>query len=114
MLVSAGGGVSRLDTDLGAIGRVTYAEFSPDRTLIALRGDRGFLVVNADDGRAILTSNIRGEDADMAWSSDSRFVFFPDFRGRGVVVVDLESGSIDTVLHDKPVVAVGVIPLSHS
>src|SRR5919106_1599225 len=49
MLVSAGGGVSRLDTDLEAIGGVKYAEFSPDRTLIAVRGDEGFLVVNADN-----------------------------------------------------------------
>lgn len=114
MLVSAGGGVSRLDTDLEAVGGVIYAEFSPDRALIAVRGDRRLLVVKADDGTPLLSADIPGQDADLAWSSDSRFVLFPDFRGRGALVVAVESGSIHSVLRDKAVAAVGVIPLSHS
>jgi hypothetical protein len=113
ILLSAGGGVNRLDTDLEGVGEVMNAEFSPDGSLIAVRGDDALLVVDSDDGTPLLIFEGRGNQPDLAWTSDSRFVILPHFSGRGVLVVDLESGSMAPVLRDRwSVGAVGVIPLS--
>ena len=115
MLVSAGGGVNRLDTDLGGYGGLLNAEFSPDRSLIAVRAEDALVVVDSDDGTPLLISEVRGNQPDLAWSSDSRFVFFPHPSRRGVLVVDLESESMTAVLRDRwSVAAVGVIPLTGS
>jgi hypothetical protein len=115
MLVSAGGGVNRLDTDLGGYGGLLNAEFSPDRSLIAVRAGDALVVVDSDDGTPLLISEVRGDQPDLAWSSDSKFVFFPHPSRRGVLVVDVESESMTAVLRDRwSVAAVGVIPLSGS
>ena len=112
MLVSAGGGVSRHDTDTDAVGAVRNAEFSPDRSLIAVRGDQGLLVVDAADGSVLRSVEAPGDDPDLTWSSDSRFVAILHFRG--VVVVDVESEAVTTVLRSRSVEAVGIIPLTGS
>lgn len=112
VLVSAGGGVSRLGTDLDAVGAVLNAEFSPDRSLIAVRGDEGLVVVDADDGSRLRNVELPASNPDLAWSSDSRFVLAPHFRG--VLVVDSHTASMSTVLGGRSVAAVGVIPLSSS
>lgn len=112
MLVSAGGGVSRLGTEIDVVGAVMNAEFSPDRSLVAVRGDRGLLVVDAGDGSVLRSATVPGDNADLTWSSDSRFVAFPHFRG--VVVVDAASEAMVTVLGNRSVEAVGVIPLTGS
>lgn len=111
MLVSAGGGVSRLDVDLEPIGAVMNAEFSPDRSLIGVRGDSGLLAIDADDGTPRFLLEMPAVDSDLAWSSDSRFVILPSRRGRGLLIVHLESGSTTSVLRDRSVATVAVIPL---
>jgi hypothetical protein len=112
MLVSAGGGVSRLGTDMDNVGAVMNAEFSPDRSLIAVRGDHGLLVVDAGDGSVLRTVRVPGDNPDLTWSSDSRFVALVHFRG--VVVVDAFTAEMTTVLGSRSVEAVGVIPLTGS
>ncbi len=112
MLVSAGGGVSRLGTDIDAVGGVMNAEFSPDRSLIAVRGDQGLLVVDAGDGSVLRSVKVPGKNPDLAWSSDSRFVAI--LQTRGVVVVDAFTAEMTTVLESRSVEAVGVIPLTGS
>lgn len=112
MLVSAGGGVSRLGTEIDAVGAVMNAEFSPDRSLVAVRGDQGLLVVDAGDGTVLRSVSVPGDNSDLTWSSDSRFVAILHFRG--VVVVDAFTAEMTTLLGSRSVEAVGVIPLTGS
>lgn len=112
MLVSAGGGVSRLQVDLAPPGAILNVELSPDRSKVAVRGEDGLLLADADTGQALEFHPLRGQNGDLAWSSDSRFVIMPDSRGS--LVVDTETESMETILGNQTVSAVSVISLTGS
>lgn len=108
-LVSAGGGVRRIDPPHELEG-VTGGSFSPDGTSIALTG-RGVVVVDLDTTEVTsLDPRYRAEW--VAWSSDSRFVIAPALTG--VVVYDLETGASVPVLAGSRIVAAAAIPHSGS
>jgi WD40 repeat protein len=109
-LVSAGGGVRRLD--LGEIADPIFAaEFSPDGGLVAVAGRFGIEVYDlASEAEIALLSGYPG--GWLAWSSDSRFVIVP--ARSGIVIHDLETGDTVRALIGYNVVVAQVLPLSTS
>lgn len=109
-LVSAGGGVRRLDlTDIPE--RVFAAAFSPDGDRIAVAGRFGVNVYDlAEESEPQTVSAYPGRW--LAWSSDSRFVVAP--ARSGIVVHDLETGASVQTLVGHNVIAAQVRPLSTS
>lgn len=106
-LVSAGGGVLALDADLG-IGRLAAAAFSPDRTRVAVAGERGVNILDLESGAVDQLGG--GPTAQATWSTDSRFVIAPG--GSGVVVHDVHTASSYQVLEGNSIMAVEVVGLS--
>jgi WD40 repeat protein len=109
-LVSAGGGVRRLD--LGEIADPVFAaEFSPDGGLVAVAGRFGIEVydLTSETEVASLSAYPGGW---LAWSSDSRFVVAP--ARSGIVIHDLETGDTLRALMGHNVVVGQVLPLSSS
>jgi hypothetical protein len=103
-LVSAGGGVLALDTDLN-VGRLAAAEFSPDGGRIALAGERG---VNVLDLESLVVDELGGGlTTEVTWSTDSRFVIAP--AGSGVVIYDVHTASSYQVLRGRSILAVSVV-----
>ncbi|HEX6221541.1 MAG TPA: hypothetical protein VF115_10640 [Acidimicrobiia bacterium] len=108
-LVSAGGGVQRVDTNLN-VGDISVARFSPDGTRVAVGGARGLSVLYLRSGVA---EPFGGSSVSYAtWSSDSRFVVVP--AGLGVVVHDIETTDRYQLLRNYRIRAVGTAPLSNS
>lgn len=109
-LVSAGGGVRRLD--LGEIAAPIFAaEFAPDGGLVAVAGRYGIEVYDiATETRVASLSGYPG--GWLAWSSDSRFVVAP--ARSGIVIHDLETGDAIRALVGHNVVVAQVLPLSSS
>lgn len=109
-MVSAGGGVVRLDIRFESIGGVGDAKLSPDRQKIALVGPHGLKVAQVNGHGEVITvpfSSVPRQDA-VAWSSDSRFVILP--RSRGVMFLDYEGGGkIVTDLMNTSLITVAVI-----
>ena len=103
-LVSAGGGVLALDADLG-IGRLAAAAFSPDRTRVAVVGERGVNILDLESGAVDQLGG--GPTAQATWSTDSRFVIAPG--GSGVVVHDVHTASSYQVLEGNSIMAVEVV-----
>lgn len=111
-LVSSGGGVKGVDMVVDSVAPVVAASISPDRKTLAVLGSSGLKVASLDgEGQVIQLPRSFGV-AQLAWSSDSRFVLVP--ATRGVVVVDTEGGKSQLVLSSYVVRALGVIPLSGS
>lgn len=108
-LVSSGGGVVRLDADL-EIGKVSAAAFSPDRTKVAIGGERGWAIL--DTTSATVEASVGFPPLSLAWSSDSRFAL--SAGGTGVIVHDTESGEPYFLFRGTVVLAVGTAPLSNS
>jgi hypothetical protein len=108
-LVSAGGGVRRLDTPDG-LEVVSNGSFSPDGSRVALAGV-GVVVLDLDTmEETILEPRFRAEW--VSWSSDSRFVIAPAHTG--VLIHDTETGGSDTILEGTRVVAAATIPVAGS
>ncbi len=106
-LVSAGGGVHGMG-DVGDFGAVQAAVFSPDRSMVALDGERAFGILDLESGETTVLSEFTTDG--VAWSSDSRFVITGS--GSGAVVYDLETGRVEPILRQHPMLAVGVVPLT--
>lgn len=107
-LVSAGGGVKRVDVDLD-VGSVTMAAISPDRSHLAVAGATGWTVVDIDTGD--VEPPIGMSSASLAWSSDSRFAL--SAGGSGVTIYDVERATPYFVLSGRRVLAVGIAPLGN-
>lgn len=107
-LVSAGGGVIILQTEL-AVGSPRAAVFSPDGSRLAVAGPRGVSIVNLDS-EAIETLDVPADT--LGWSSDSRFLLAAS--GIGVTVLDGEEKSVQRILREHSVLTVAVVPLTGS
>lgn len=110
-LVSAGGGVRRIETPLN-LGDIVDAAFSPNGSRVAIAGSRGLAVLDVETDEV---SNLMGfATSSVSWSSDSRFVLAP--ASPGVLVIDLEEQPARRyhVLGRHSVVAVSVVPLRSS
>ncbi|MFV1963136.1 MAG: hypothetical protein ACC658_15040 [Acidimicrobiia bacterium] len=116
MLVSTSGVVRTLETSLNSIGGADAAELSPDGTKLAVVGGSGLKVLPVDQEGEVLAAPITSsayQPAQVAWSSDSRFVIVP-WSG-GIIVVDtVENGRVYEDLTSQRVRAVAVIRLSGS
>lgn len=109
-LVSAGGGVSRLDL-VDVPERIFAAAFAPDGNRVAVAGRVGVVVYDLDDEDEI--ANLSGYPGGwLAWSSDSRFIIAP--ARSGVVIHDLETGNSLQTLVGHNVIVAQVLPLSTS
>lgn len=108
-LVSAGGGVQRVDTDL-LVGEVNVAAFSPDGSRVAVGGAGGLSVLYLRSGVAEPFGG--SAVSSVAWSSDSRFVIASS--GSGVVVHDIDTIDRYRLLPGRGVLAIGTAPLSGS
>ena len=84
-LVSAGGGVSRISTEL-TVGSIRHAAFSPDGERVAICGDQGVEVVHVDDGQKQSLSGF--PTSHVSWSSDSQYVLASSSAGVDVHDVD--------------------------
>ncbi len=109
-LVSAGGGVRRIQTSLD-VGGVRHAAFSPDGSRIAVVGSSGIVVLDVATESVTRLSDYTSPS--VTWSSDSRFVVLA--APTGVAVVDLEEPIVGyRVLDSYPALAVGVLHLRSS
>jgi len=109
-LVSAGGGVRRIQTPL-EVGTVRRAAFSPDASRIAVVGSSGISVLDVETQEVSRLSDFTS--LSVAWSSDSRFLLAA--APSGVAVIDLEEPVVGyRVLDAYPAVAVGVLRLQAS
>jgi WD40 repeat protein len=109
-LVSAGGGVRRLD--LGEIAAPIFAaDFSPDGGLVAVAGRMGIEVYDlSSEARVVSFPGYPG--GWLSWSSDSKFVIAP--ARSGIVIHDLETGDTIRALIGHNVVVAQALPLSSS
>jgi hypothetical protein len=109
-LVSAGGGVRRLEhTEVPA--EILAAAFSPNGSSVALAGRAGVVVLDLDEPEEIfMAPGFAGNW--VAWSTDSRFVVGP--ARRGVFIHDLEDETSHQVLVDHSILDAQVLPLSTS
>jgi hypothetical protein len=105
-LVSAGGGVSLVPTEL-AVGAVRHAAFSPDGEKVAICGDRGVEVVHVDDGRKQSLSGF--PTSHVSWSSDSRYVLASS--SAGVDVHDVDEGRSYPIFRTYAVKVAGAMAL---
>ena len=110
-LVSAGGGVRRLRiaTELG---EPLAGLISPDFERIAIVASDGLLLSPIDgepEDEMFFEPHFRYLHGALVWSSDSRFVLIPTFRGIYVVGVD-PSFIPRAVLDDRLIRSVGLIP----
>jgi hypothetical protein len=109
-LVSAGGGVRRLDSsDLPQT--ILAASFSPDGSQVAV-ADRGGVIVHNLSEETETTAAPRASGNWVAWSSDSRFVVSP--APRGLFIFDLANSENHQVLVGHSILAAQVSPLSAS
>ena len=109
-LVSAGGGVRRIQSPL-SVGTVRGAVFSPDGSKLAITGSGGvaLLVIETQE----VTELMGFATPSVSWSSDSRFVLAA--APVGVAVIDLEGEVVGySILAPHTAVAVGVVPLRSS
>lgn len=109
-LVSAGGGVRRIQAPLG-VGAIRRAAFSPDGTRVAVVGATGVVVVDVETQEIGQLTEFTSTS--VAWSTDSRFVAIA--APSGLLVVDLEEPVVGyRVLTDHSALAVGVLRLRSS
>jgi hypothetical protein len=108
-MVSAGGGISAVPVPADVAGVPSAGSISPDGRQVALLGSDGLVVAEVEGGEP-LHFDLDWRKAEISWTSDSRFVLIPGFRG--VTVVDVENSTVQTVLPNAIVHDVGVIPLT--
>jgi len=110
-MLSAGGGVVRLQFEPDRVGAVKSASFSPDGESIAVVGSGGILVSPiGGDGETV---EFEAADASEAiWSADSRFLVVP--RLEGISIFDLQTVNQYSVLEDQEFLSVGIIAIGDS
>lgn len=106
-LVSAGGGVVRLDVSSERMGLVHAASFSPDGELLAIAGTNGVLVLPVR-GDGEIREIVADDPSRMVWTGDSRFLVIP--AETGVSIIDLDTVNRYLVLEGYVFQSVGVIP----
>jgi len=107
-LVSAGGGVRRLDVT-GVLETVQAASFSPDGNQAAVLTRAGAVVVDMSDSEDIAVASRTGGGW-VTWSSDSRFVVAP--APTGVSIYDLLEHEPHNVLFGREILAAQTLPLT--
>ena len=108
-LVSAGGGVQRLEMAPDRVGMVAAASFSPDGERIAVAGNKGVIVFPIS-GDGEIAELVVARANGVAWSSDSRFLAVP--MARGVSIFDLETVGRETVLSTTTVLDIKMLAVS--
>lgn len=111
-LLSAGGGVRGLD-DPGGGRDVLAANLSSNGESLALLNKDRLVVVSLEDGSQLLESEGRAGVPQLTWSSDGRFVLYPD-AVRGIWVVDTRSDEVEAILTTRIFTGLGIAPLSNS
>lgn len=105
-LVSAGGGVRRIHAE-PAVGTISDAAISPDRSLVAIAGPEGVELLDIESEHILGLSDVVMPS--LSWSSDSSFVVGP--AAGGAVALDVDAGTAYSILSRYTVLALGVIPL---
>ncbi len=90
------------------IGDARVARFSPDGSILAILGSHGVATVTVSSGELLAQEFASVGLSVLEWSSDSRFVLFPGFRG--VIIMGAETGRMILVLHE--LTATGLATLS--
>ncbi|HEU4321031.1 MAG TPA: hypothetical protein VFS66_13245 [Acidimicrobiia bacterium] len=106
-LVSAGGGVQRLDIPPDRMGTIDFASFAPNGESVAIAGSRGVFVFPLQ-GNGERVELIVGGPNFVTWSSDSRFLVVA--MPSGVVVEDLETVNQYQILDDFMFQSLAMIP----
>lgn len=107
-LLSAGGGVVRLQIDLDRVGAVRSATFSPEGRSVAIVGSGGILITPVDGVGEIKQLDI-GDASKGVWSADSRF--FIVSRSTGISIFDMETVNQYRLLEEHELATLAVIPL---
>jgi hypothetical protein len=92
------------------VGEPLTAAISPDGRKLAVLGDAGLLVLPIEGDSAVVQAEPRNGVAQIAWSSDNRFVLVPGIRG--LTVFDTRGSRLDYVFGDRTVMGVAVLPVS--
>jgi hypothetical protein len=109
-LVSAGGGVRRIQSPL-SVGTVRGAVFSPDGSKLVVMGSGGVALLEIETQEVMELMGF--VTPSVSWSSDSRFVLAA--APLGVAVIDLEDEVVGySILDPYFAVAVGTVPLRSS
>lgn len=98
---------------LESVSGVLSAAFAPDRRKLAILTSNGLTVLSVDED--VVTHAVEerpGVAASIEWTSDSRFVVYPAFRG--LQVLDIDSGAETRLLTTHSFTGVGILPLSGS
>lgn len=93
------------------VGNSLVAEISPDGRRLAVLGDSGILVLPLEGDSSVIRTEPRFGVAQIAWTSDSRFILIPS--ARGIAVFDTQTSRLDYVLGDRTVLGVSVLPLNN-
>lgn len=110
-LVSSGGGVNKVDADVGQLGSLEAGSLSPDRTRLAVAAPEGHMIIPLDGEGEPAVASVAIGVAQLRWSSDSRYLLSPSLNG--IVVVDAESGGEpQRLLVNESFVAVATLPLT--
>ena len=110
-MVSAGGGVRRLELPNRDADGFNSAAFSPDGTRVALAGTSGVEILDVEQN-TMVDIGVERPSEWVSWSTDSRFVITPALSG--VFVHDLETGETHHLLTDHAVVAATVFSTATS
>lgn len=109
-MLSAGGGLSRVELVMEVDERPLAAALSPDGERIAVLAAGRLLVANRQGEPEVDPYHLQPRlPAQLRWSSDGRFVLTPGFRG--LEVIDTATGLGRTVLENEILTGVGVLPL---
>lgn len=112
-LATPSGEVVPFDLELGRLGELETAQFSPDGSKIVVVGGAGHMIIPLVGDREPIYAPVTSGYPQLAWSSDSRFVVSPWIRG--ILVIDTEqAGKSHTALTRHTIVAVATVPLSGS
>jgi hypothetical protein len=106
-LVSAGGGVVRLEISPQRMGAISTASFSPNNRLLAIAGSSGVLVVPVR-GDGEIMELVVDDPRTVVWTADSRFLAIP--AENGVSILDLETVNRYKVLEEYAFQSIAVIP----
>jgi hypothetical protein len=110
-MVSAGGGVRRLELADRDGDEIDSAAFSPDGTRVALAGASGVEILDVEENTLLDVGGGRPSEW-VSWSTDSRFVITPALSG--VFVHDLQTRETHHVLTDHSVLAATVFSTATS
>jgi hypothetical protein len=109
MITAAAGDILELSAP-SQIGSAVNARFSPNGQTVAILGGEGVITASVASGEILTETPGRLGLPVLAWSSDSRFVAFPAFRG--VLILDATTGRMTQVMRDLTITGLATIPPS--